>query len=905
MAITVARTRHLQAPVEQVEVIPDSIDSTGATNVSGLIAFWLANYGSDGDTFRMKPGDYWVPQGVPISRPMTLDLNGARLITKTTLGPEDPDLAGSIIAYPSIFTHWDVDPVDWPHHRVVLSIGCSNVNVKSSQAGARIQGAARKVYYRGGNTLIPEAIPYESAFEMQHAIRVGYKPGGTAILVEDVDIDITNIALEFVCGDGLYVIRNTNRVTLHGQQAGAGVVDANTVMSGGIPYLGANGGLGATIDTAATPDVWVPTAQSYPGIHHTGRQGVATDFSNDNLTLRDFSMWRIGRSCIDIELGAIHAMNGFTVQRVEFGHWFLNHIINPYEGAIANCLIEDCVSYKQWDLGTAHGSMGGSPNRRVNWTIRGNVQHLRKNNTAGEILKLHAIDGLVIEDNYGEVETAGMGITDLADCTAVTISPAENVQFPQGSLQSAVTLTPADGEYISGSTQSNFLGDGFYTNNGFTRATAWTGPNPVGADFVGFDDPAFFPIGTWLTDFTGTGYYSRMDDLGLNGMAPCAGSVSLANNITFRKWAIVVGDERPGGTISTSDDPGVVGVLSADEPSTILQYETMVADNNTWLGSADGPGRFAYNAYFANVLHGDIGVHYFEDDMVLGRDDTFTNPPVSFGTWTSYDSYWFAGSTTGGVPSDLHSRMYISQPGDATAAQCARGSHYGSMVDLVRSHYPANDRRIHWPPVESGAPYTETFSLAITPAQLKWAVWATIVHGARLINYFVHTFRVGDALPTVNVYNDNGYGGPGIPGTGIYAATKEINWFVLELAPVINSPFDGYLCFGDGETSYESTGFLTACTSTNPRSFYSGVDASCKWQPTEGKHYILASTREQDGTTNWPVTFRMVDQGQTTATNLATDVPISVERGGGIPGGFCEFDDTFATAATYKAYRID
>jgi len=33
--------------------------------------------------------------------------------------------------------------------------------------------------------------------------------------------------------------------------------------------------------------------------------------------------------------------------------------------------------------------------------------------------------------------------------------------------------------------------------------------------------------------------------------------------------------------------------------------------------------------------------------------------------------------------------------------------------------------------------------------------------------------------------------------------------------------------------------------------------------------------------------------------------PISIERGGGIPGGFCEFDDTFATAATYKTYRID
>ena len=71
------------------------------------------------------------------------------------------------------------------------------------------------------------------------------------------------------------------------------------------------------------------------------------------------------------------------------------------------------------------------------------------------------------------------------------------------------------------------------------------------------------------------------------------------------------------------------------------------------------------------------------------------------------------------------------------------------------------------------------------------------------------------------------------------------------------------------------------------------------------KHYILSTTREENGTRNWPVTFRMVDQGQTTAVPLFSGSNITIQRGGAIPDGSCEFSDTFANASDYKAYRID
>lgn len=481
-------------------------------------------------------------------------------------------------------------------------------------------------------------------------------------------------------------------------------------------------------------------------------------------------------------------------------------------------------------------------------------------------------------------------------------------RFLQTGMQGAVSLTPADGESISGSSQSNFVGTGFWQRIGVTRASNWVGPNPLGGNFAGFDDPDFIPICCWATDFGGTGFYSRMNDLGLNGMWPAAGSVSLDNNVTFQKWAAVESAVHAAGTITGTQDPHVIGVVGGDEPSTIVNYEAVIADVGNWLANAsDGPGRMSLLNYADNLLNGDIQGTYTATDMVLGRDATHPTPPFQ---WTGCDQYWFAGAPddSGGSQTKLFFRLYqalyTGTPG--TQAQTARGSHYGSMMDCIRKAYPANDRRPFAVWIENGAPYDLNSSTSITPAQMKWAIWSSIVHGARQITYFNHTFRTGDpAVGSHNNFNNDYYGGPGVTGTGIYAAAKEMHLFVLGLASVINSPFDGYLCWGDGSADFTHSGFLTACTSTNTRNYFAGIDASCKWQPVEGKHYIFASTREQDGTTNWPVTYRMVDQGQTTATDLVTSTPISIQRGGAIPGGFCEFSDTFATAASYKAYRID
>ena len=279
------------------------------------------------------------------------------------------------------------------------------------------------------------------------------------------------------------------------------------------------------------------------------------------------------------------------------------------------------------------------------------------------------------------------------------------------------------------------------------------------------------------------------------------------------------------------------------------------------------------------------------------------------------DQYWYAGSDdgdSGGSRSKLHSRLYYDEftaRGAATSAQAARGSHYGSSMDSIRKQFSASPNSLPGGPVgiwiEAAAPYKQPGSLAMTPSMLKWSVWATLVHGARSVCYFVHNFRKGDTWGSA--FWDDHFGGPRVTGTGIYAAAKEVNLRALRIASVINSPFDGYFVYGDTASSglIETAGFLTAVTSANGRSKYSGVDASCRWNPLESKHYILATTREPESATKVPITCRMVDQGQTRAVPPFGGAPIPIQRGGAIPAGRCEFSDVFALASDCKTYRID
>jgi hypothetical protein len=523
-----------------------------------------------------------------------------------------------------------------------------------------------------------------------------------------------------------------------------------------------------------------------------------------------------------------------------------------------------------------------------------------------------------------QVATSGAALVAVATRSAATpavqssgaaLSATATVSVTAaGTGQSAVSLVAIDGEYISGSTQSNFIGDGYYTRKGFTRAATFGGAHPLGGTYNGWDDPNFLVIGNANTDPGGlsasnSAYLDVIQDAGLTCGLPTSGAIpatefaahNMACTVTIEASTYPTPADIPSGA-----RPAVMGIISGEEPWSTAMFQGLIDQDAAWLAQDTG-GRFHHTGFFDNILNGDIDFTITPHDMATAFD-VFT-----------CDSYWFAGAWDNGNPAqiplaryNLRGRLYVNyfnalgtpdgQP--RSVDETARGCHYGSQNDSIRKTWTTGESRPMGQWVETGAPYTEADSMAITPAQLGWAMWSIAVHGSRLFPLFDHSFRPDHI--TASTYNDPVYGFVAVGGanTGIYAASRTINRQLLSMASVLNSPKDGYFAWGD-DTAVTQTGFLTAVTSTNTRSPFSGVDAVCKWHPVGRKHYILAHTRESQTATNIPVIFRMVDQGQATATELWSNRSLSITRGGSIPAGFCELADTFATAATPLAYRIE
>jgi hypothetical protein len=409
---------------------PLSIDHTGQQNVSAALTDWLATTGQPGDVFRLRrgsgfaPGVYWIPQGVRIGKPMTLDLRGCWLYTGTVLGAEDPNLEQSKVLYPPLWNDGgeQTDVGVWPKRRVCVVINASDVRVESSLVSARIQGAARTVHFRGGFTQLSAGCQYNSAYEGQHAFRIGGKPGATVVPVEDVVIDLTNIAAEFVHGDGVYLNDNNRRITILGRHLGEAFM-------GGTPsgiddkYLEGHSGQGGTI----TDGKWVPDTLPPPGIHHTGRHGIATDFRNYDLLVDGVGIWRTGRACIDLEPASTSAeIVRPVIRNMETGIHTLNWLPAAGPRPIKDLQLLDNVCYEMISMDTRNT---GATHRHSNWQIINNRCLGGVKKRTGAVFEVDRIDGLEIRDNFAMVRGTAQGVNE-GTSTGVIIDPAENVQFP-------------------------------------------------------------------------------------------------------------------------------------------------------------------------------------------------------------------------------------------------------------------------------------------------------------------------------------------------------------------------------------------------------------------------------------------------------------------------------------------
>jgi hypothetical protein len=259
------------------------------------------------------------------------------------------------------------------------------------------------------------------------------------------------------------------------------------------------------------------------------------------------------------------------------------------------------------------------------------------------------------------------------------------------------------------------------------------------------------------------------------------------------------------------------------------------------LAGLPNDNRFRYNNYGKGVLA-------WESDADAARFINGRSGPNSFQQVVSTDLYWF------------------TDPNERSNPRYGFGSSYGDDVSKVR-RLDAMDgqRQAVWHFVELGWPWTEdpaTFGGRILPAEIRSAVWHSIIAGARGIIYFDHNF------------------GPGTPGSTILeegyednrVAASQVNAQIRSLAPVVNAPF-------------VTSGHSVADTMTG------NVRYMVKW--ANGKFWVFAGADRGGGSAS----FSIPCVGNATAVVEGESRSVPVSNG--------MFTDSFADKNSVHIYRID
>jgi hypothetical protein len=249
----------------------------------------------------------------------------------------------------------------------------------------------------------------------------------------------------------------------------------------------------------------------------------------------------------------------------------------------------------------------------------------------------------------------------------------------------------------------------------------------------------------------------------------------------------------------------------------------------------------------------------------FGKGVTFWNTRVEaaryvnrFQDVVSADNYWFTdrnicGASEGGVLLGAGER-------GLSRARCHRAANYGRTVERVRELVrPAGSRPV-WAFVEVGHPFSDAHWPTIRPAEVSAAVWSSIIHGARGIVYFNHSF--GGRAPTQHALRERAY-------AGVRRAVARTNARIHRLAPVLNAPFaDGFAATG-------------ANVETMTKAF-------------EDRYYVFAGSR---GRPVRRATFRVPCTGPSTVTVVDEGRTLALADGA--------FADAFADGNAVHIYRID
>lgn len=298
----------------------------------------------------------------------------------------------------------------------------------------------------------------------------------------------------------------------------------------------------------------------------------------------------------------------------------------------------------------------------------------------------------------------------------------------------------------------------------------------------------FFPIAVWAASVTSTSEVDHDRSLGINTYIRPNGDSDLSL-LDEGGGMFALHDGVPGAEGSSA------GWVLADEPDMWAG-----PGDAKWTGSWPGQGprcepvdqRCGYDVQRSlgqrlasggdGLLYANYGkgVLFWETDKEASR---FVN---EFQDVVSADAYWFTDRDV----------CHESQGGgrlagrSLTPAECALAANYGWTIDRVRSLVEPERSKPVWAVVEVGHPFSQSEWERITSDGIQAAVWSSLIHGARGIVYFNHSF--GGACPSLNVLRSDC--APEVQDT-----VRRLNAQIHHLAPVLNAPFLEWFAFSDAQ----------------------------------------------------------------------------------------------------------
>jgi hypothetical protein len=385
-------------------------------------------------------------------------------------------------------------------------------------------------------------------------------------------------------------------------------------------------------------------------------------------------------------------------------------------------------------------------------------------------------------------------------------------------------------------------GPGYYDEFAVPKAAGWA-------------DPAFFPTTVWFESVLDQHDIDLDKGAGLNGYIELTSNsdpaVARANGMSIitgskpdgygtERVARLLADEAdmwggPGEGAWAGGYPGEGTICAVQGQS--CGFSVM----KTLLDSVTGAeGRLSYANYGKGVM-------FWQDDADAAR---FVN---DYTTVVSNDVYWYTDPNV--CTSSSEGAKY-----GINADNCRRAANYGLTMDRMRELDGKDGRRQPiFAFVEVGHPFSENSAPSITGPQVAGAVMNSLIHEARGIIYFNHSFG-GDCL-SQHVLRDP-------CGAAARASVTTVNQQIKQLAPVLN-------------------------TQSYKHEFNAGLDTMLKAK--DGSYYIFAMTSRDSAPDTYTLTLPP-GMGGATAEVLFENRSVAVT--GGV------ITDTFVEESGYHVYKI-